>query len=188
MDPTATQCLQRDLEACLTFYASPKEHWKTIRTNNVIERLFGAVKRRSHKMAAAFRNEGSCLSLFYAVICSLHFNTTHPVRSINQATGRRDCNEVDSQRGTILSSDLSEIPSDGFMKLALFQPSLPEPDGPLSRHPALQGGGSTGLGLIPLRFAASTAPVGLCPPSPAPLPPCPGHYPRHSGTTGTLSP
>ena len=72
--PTAVACLQRDLEACLTFYAFPKEHWKTIRTNNVIERLFEEVKRRSHKMAAAFRNEGSCLLLFYAVIRSLKFN------------------------------------------------------------------------------------------------------------------
>jgi putative transposase len=72
--PTAIECLQRDLEACLTFYAFPKEHWKTIRTNNVMERLFGEVKRRSHKMAAAFRNEASCLLLFYAVIRSLKFN------------------------------------------------------------------------------------------------------------------
>src|SRR5207245_7663034 len=71
--PTAIECLQRDLEACLTFYAYPKEHWKTIRTSNVIERLFGEVKRRSHKMAAAFRTEDSCLLLFYAVIRSLHF-------------------------------------------------------------------------------------------------------------------
>jgi putative transposase len=72
--PSAIDCLQRDLEACLTFYAFPKEHWKTIRTNNVMERLFGEVKRRSHKMAAAFRNEESCLLLFYAVIRSLKFN------------------------------------------------------------------------------------------------------------------
>jgi putative transposase len=72
--PTAIACLQRDLEACLTFYSFPKEHWKTIRTNNVMERLFGEVKRRSHAMAAAFRNEGSCLLLFYAVIRSLKFN------------------------------------------------------------------------------------------------------------------
>src|SRR2546421_2026079 len=71
--PTAIACLQRDLEACLTFYAYPKNHWKTIRTNNVIERLFGEVKRRSHKMAAAFRNEGSCVLLFYAVIRTLTF-------------------------------------------------------------------------------------------------------------------
>jgi len=72
--PTAIACLQRDLEACLTFYFFPKEHWKTIRTNNLIERLFGEVKRRSHKMATAFRNEDSCVLLFYAVIRSLRFN------------------------------------------------------------------------------------------------------------------
>lgn len=72
--PTAIACLQRDLEACLTFYSFPKEHWKTIRTNNVIERLFGEVKRRSHTMAAAFRTEESCVLLFYAVIRSLRFN------------------------------------------------------------------------------------------------------------------
>ena len=83
--PTAIECLQRDLEACLTFYAEPSEHWKTIRTNNVLERLEGSVKRRSHKMVAAFRNEGSCVLLFYAVIRSLHFNKlTMPASSIKQ--------------------------------------------------------------------------------------------------------
>jgi putative transposase len=80
--PTAIACLQRDLEACLTFYSFPKTHWKAIRTNNVMERLFGEVKRRSHKMAAAFRNEESCLLLFYAVIRSLKFNKlTMPITS-----------------------------------------------------------------------------------------------------------
>jgi transposase-like protein len=83
--PTAIECLQRDLEACLTFYSFPKEHWKTIRTNNVIERLFGEVKRRSHKMASAFRNEGSCVLLFYAVIRTLTFKKlTMPPASTNQ--------------------------------------------------------------------------------------------------------
>ena len=83
--PSAIECLQRDLEACLAFYAFPKHHWKTIRTNNVMERLEGSVKRRSHKMAAAFRTEGSCLFLFYAVIRSLHFNKlTMPVSSTKQ--------------------------------------------------------------------------------------------------------
>jgi len=71
--PTAIECLNRDLEACLTFYAFPQAHWKTIRTTNVIERLFGEVKKRSHKMATAFRNEGSCLLMFYAVIRGLKF-------------------------------------------------------------------------------------------------------------------
>jgi len=83
--PRAIECLQRDLEACLTLYAFPKEHWKTIRTNNVLERLEGSVKRRSHKMAAAFRNEGRCVLLFYAVIRSLHFNKlTMPASSTKQ--------------------------------------------------------------------------------------------------------
>lgn len=71
--PTAVECLQRDLEACLTFYSFPEKHWKFIRTSNIIERLFGEVKKRSHKMAAAFRNEDSCTLLFYAVIRSLKF-------------------------------------------------------------------------------------------------------------------
>jgi putative transposase len=72
--PTAVACLKRDGEACLAFYAFPATHWKTIRTTNIIERLFEEVKKRSHKMNAAFRNEGSCLLLFYAVIRSLKFH------------------------------------------------------------------------------------------------------------------
>lgn len=68
---SAVECLQRDVDACLTFYDFPEKHWKFIRTTNIIERLFGEVKKRSHKMAAAFRNEDSCLLLFYAVIRSL---------------------------------------------------------------------------------------------------------------------
>lgn len=71
--PSAVACLQRDVSAGLTFYAFPEAHWKTLRTTNVIERLFQEVKKRSKKMNAAFRNEDSCLLLFYAVIRSLEF-------------------------------------------------------------------------------------------------------------------
>lgn len=70
--PTACDCLRRDLNDCLTFYLFPPKHWRFIRTSNAIERLFQEVKKRSHKMAAAFRNENSCLLLFYAVIRSLN--------------------------------------------------------------------------------------------------------------------
>jgi transposase-like protein len=70
--PTACDCLRRDLNECLTFYQFPQKHWRFIRTSNAIERLFQEVKKRSHKMAAAFRNENSCLLLFYAVIRSLN--------------------------------------------------------------------------------------------------------------------
>ncbi|MEG4610326.1 IS256 family transposase [Microcoleus sp. F6_B6] len=69
--PSAIRCMQRDWEACLTFYAYPEGHWVNIRTSNIIERTFEEVKKRSKKMATAFRNEGSCLLLFYAVVRTL---------------------------------------------------------------------------------------------------------------------
>jgi transposase-like protein len=69
--PSAVACLKRDQEAALTFYSFPAKHWKFIRTTNIIERLFDEVKKRSHKMASAFRNENSCLLLFYAITRSL---------------------------------------------------------------------------------------------------------------------
>ena len=65
--------MQRDGEACLTCYAFPTTHWKTIRTTNVIERLFEEVKKRTQKMSAAFRLEARCLLMFYAVIRGLKF-------------------------------------------------------------------------------------------------------------------
>lgn len=71
--PSAIACMERDWEACLTFYAFPELHWKSIRTTNIIERLFEEVKKRRKKMAAAFRNEESCLLLFYAVVRGLRF-------------------------------------------------------------------------------------------------------------------
>jgi putative transposase len=71
--PSALACMERDWEACLTFYAYPEAHWPNIRTSNIIERMFEEVKKRSKKMAAAFRNEGSCLLLFYAVVRTLRF-------------------------------------------------------------------------------------------------------------------
>jgi len=80
--PTAIECLNRDLAACLTFYDYPKEHWKTIRTTNVIERMFLEVKRRSKKMGAAFRNENSCLLMFYAVMRGINFRRI-PIPTIN---------------------------------------------------------------------------------------------------------
>jgi transposase-like protein len=71
--PTALDCMARDWDACLTFYAFPRAHWKTIRTNNVMERLFNEVKKRYHKMATAFRGETSCLLMFFAVIRGMNF-------------------------------------------------------------------------------------------------------------------
>jgi putative transposase len=79
--PNAVACLKRDHDACLAFYNFPQEHWRSIRTNNLIERLFAEVKKRSHKMAAPFRNENSCLLLFYAVTRTMRFQRISMPRS-----------------------------------------------------------------------------------------------------------
>jgi transposase-like protein len=71
--PEAIACMDRDWEACLTFYAYPEAHWSRIRTTNVIERTFEEVKKRSKKMSAPFRNEGSCLLLFFAIVREIRF-------------------------------------------------------------------------------------------------------------------
>jgi transposase-like protein len=83
--PEAIACLERDWEACLTFYDFPETHLARIRTSNVIERLFEEVKKRSKKTLALrfaqrsasvstpFRNVASCLLLFFAVVRGMRF-------------------------------------------------------------------------------------------------------------------
>ena len=79
--PSAVECMDRDWPACLTFYAFPRAHWPRIRTSNVIERTFEEVKKRTKKMSAAFRNEASCLLMFYAIVRGIKFqNVVMPQR------------------------------------------------------------------------------------------------------------
>ena len=71
--PEAVACLERDLEACLTFYDFPKSMWRHIRTTNAIEGLFHTIRQRTNKIGA-FRNENSCILIVYATIQSIHLN------------------------------------------------------------------------------------------------------------------
>jgi putative transposase len=45
--PKATETLMRDWERMITFYAFPKEHWPHLRTSNVVESPFAAVRLRT---------------------------------------------------------------------------------------------------------------------------------------------
>lgn len=63
--PSATACLQDDLEACLSFFRCPPLHHKRIRTTNLIERAFGEQRRRT-KTIPRFWDERSCLKLVFA--------------------------------------------------------------------------------------------------------------------------
>jgi transposase-like protein len=45
--PKAVKCLMDDLEALLTFFDLPAEHWKHLRTSNIIESVFATVRLRT---------------------------------------------------------------------------------------------------------------------------------------------
>lgn len=47
--PKATQCLEKDKEALLTFYDYPADHWAHLRTTNPIESTFATVRHRTKK-------------------------------------------------------------------------------------------------------------------------------------------
>ena len=63
--PGAMECLERDLEECITYLRFPEEHHRRLRTTNRIERLNGETRRRT-KVIPRVPTERSCLSLLYA--------------------------------------------------------------------------------------------------------------------------
>jgi putative transposase len=61
----AMECLERDLEECVTHLRFPADHHQRIRTTNRLERLNGESRRRT-KVIPRFPTERSCLTLLYA--------------------------------------------------------------------------------------------------------------------------
>ena len=65
--PSAMKCLEQDLEECLTALRFPFVHRRSIRTTNLLERLFGEGRRRS-KVVPRFLSEASGMVLMFAVL------------------------------------------------------------------------------------------------------------------------
>lgn len=65
--PSAVKCLERSINACLTFFNFPEEEWISLRTTNIIERLNKEFKRRTKPMEIV-AGEQSCYTLL-AFIC-----------------------------------------------------------------------------------------------------------------------
>lgn len=63
--PAAMECLERDLEECVTYLRFPSMHHVRIRTTNRLERLNGEGRRRT-KVIPRFPTERSCLTLLFA--------------------------------------------------------------------------------------------------------------------------
>jgi transposase-like protein len=79
--PSAVECLLSDIEACLTYYKYPYQHWRRIRTTNVVERSFKEVKRRT-KGIGRFQNEERALTMVYWQLTELKW---HGVRMTSEA-------------------------------------------------------------------------------------------------------
>ena len=65
--PRAVECLLKDQEALLTYFAYPKEHWISLKTTNPIESIFATVKLRTNA-ARRIRSPRSALYLIFQLI------------------------------------------------------------------------------------------------------------------------
>jgi putative transposase len=82
--PKAVACVAEDIEQLLAFFDCPQEHWKRVRTTNIIERLFVEVRRRIRKMCA-FTTRSSCERILYAVFKRMNDQwTLHPLKAFTQ--------------------------------------------------------------------------------------------------------
>jgi transposase-like protein len=67
--PKVVRSLEEAGEELLTFYAFPKEQWKSLRTTNPIERLNGEFKRRV-KTQCSLPSEDSAMLILFGLILS----------------------------------------------------------------------------------------------------------------------
>jgi putative transposase len=60
----AIECLTKDREALLAFYDFPAEHWKHLRTTNVIESAFATVRHRTVRAKGCLSNKTARAMIF----------------------------------------------------------------------------------------------------------------------------
>ena len=65
--PKACETLERDWERMVTFYEFPKEHWKHLRTTNVVESPFSAVRLRTDA-ARRFKRAANATALIWKIL------------------------------------------------------------------------------------------------------------------------
>ena len=69
-------------EETFSFYRLPREHHKHMKSTNMLERLNGEIKRRTH-VVRIFPNEASCLRLIRALAVEIHENWIEATRYLN---------------------------------------------------------------------------------------------------------
>jgi transposase-like protein len=85
----AMDCLEADLEECVTYLRFPEAHHRRIRTTNRLERLNGEGRRRT-KVIPRFPSERSCLTLLYAslIAASKHWRGLTMTPAISKELAR----------------------------------------------------------------------------------------------------
>ena len=75
----ATNTIERFLPGFMSCTAFPKEHWKRIRTTNMMERVNRELKRRT-RVAGVFPNEESLLRLVGSILMDI--NGAHQINDL----------------------------------------------------------------------------------------------------------
>lgn len=65
--PKAVEALERDWERMVAFYGFPREHWKHLRTSNVVESPFAAVRLRT-RAAKRYKKVSNATALIWKVL------------------------------------------------------------------------------------------------------------------------
>src|SRR5262249_26213813 len=60
----AVECLIKDRDALLAFYDFPAEHWKHLRTTNVVESSFATVHHRTVRSKGCLSNKTALAMIF----------------------------------------------------------------------------------------------------------------------------
>lgn len=64
--PRAVDCVRDDLDGLLNFLSCPREHWRLIRTTNVLERCFREFRRRLRPIGCQ-KNTSSCERMLFSI-------------------------------------------------------------------------------------------------------------------------
>ena len=101
----AVDCLSKDREALLTFYDSPAEHWKHIRTTNPIESTFATVRLRTAKTKGCL-SRNTALAMVFKLAKSAerhwrHLNGSDRLAQVIQGIRFRDGEPVQANEEQI---------------------------------------------------------------------------------------
>ncbi len=98
--PKASECLQKDHDALLTFYDFPAEHWRHIRTTNPIESTFSTVRLRTKKVRGCFSAQTVITMAFKLCQCAQKrwIKLHHPQRLAEVIRGVIFVNGIEEKR------------------------------------------------------------------------------------------